>query len=36
MGTNGRELVEGFADEIEACQALEVVAQATRWGYRDL
>ncbi len=37
IGTNGRELVEEFAGEIEAGQALEVVAQAKRRrGYRDL
>jgi predicted DNA-binding WGR domain protein len=37
IGTNGRELVEEFASEIEAGQALEVVAQAKRRrGYRDL
>ena len=29
IGTNGRELVEEFAGEIEA-------GQAKRWGYRDL
>ena len=37
IGTNGRELVEEFAGEIEAGQALEAVAQAKRRrGYRDL
>jgi predicted DNA-binding WGR domain protein len=37
IGTNGRELVEEFASEIEAGQALEVVAQAKRRrGYQDL
>ncbi len=30
IGTNGRELVEEFAGEIEAGQALEAVAQAKR------
>ncbi len=30
IGTNGRELVEEFAGEIEAGLALEVVAQAKR------
>jgi predicted DNA-binding WGR domain protein len=29
-GTNGHELVEEFADEIKAEQALEAVAQAKR------
>jgi predicted DNA-binding WGR domain protein len=37
IGTNGQELVEVFATEIEAGQALEVIAQAKRRrGYRDL
>ena len=37
IGTNGRELVEEFGCEIEAGQALEVVAQAKRRrGYQDL
>ncbi len=37
IGTNGRELVEEFACEIEAGQALEAVAQAKRRrGYQDL
>jgi predicted DNA-binding WGR domain protein len=37
IGTNGRELVEEFAGEIEAGQALEAVAQAKRRrGYQDL
>ena len=37
IGTNGRELVEEFAGEIEASQALEAVAQAKRRReYRDL
>ncbi|HZA91914.1 MAG TPA: WGR domain-containing protein [Gemmatimonadales bacterium] len=37
IGTNGRELVEEFAGEIEAGQELEAVAQAKRRrGYRDL
>ena len=37
IGTNGRELVEKFAGEIEAGQELEAVAQAKRRrGYRDL
>jgi predicted DNA-binding WGR domain protein len=37
IGTNGQELVQVFADEIEAGQALETVAQAKRRrGYRDL
>jgi len=37
IGTNGRELVEEFAGEIEASQALEAVAQAKRRrGYQDL
>ena len=37
IGTNGRELVEEFASETEAGQALEAVAQAKRRrGYRDL
>ncbi len=37
IGTNGRELVEEFACELEAGQALEAVAQAKRrQGYLDL
>ena len=37
IGTNGQELVEVFATEIEAGQALEVFAAAKRRrGYRDL
>jgi predicted DNA-binding WGR domain protein len=37
IGTNGRELVEVFPDEIEAGQALEALAEAKRRrGYRDL
>ena len=37
IGTYGCELVEEFAGEIEAGQALEAVAQAKRRrGYRDL
>jgi predicted DNA-binding WGR domain protein len=37
IGTNGQELVEIFADELEAGQALEAVARAKRRrGYRDL
>jgi predicted DNA-binding WGR domain protein len=37
IGTNGQELVEVFATEIEAGQALEAVARAKRRrGYRDL
>ena len=37
IGTHGRGLVEEFAGEIEAGQALEAVAQAKRRrGYRDL
>jgi len=37
ISTTGRELVEEFAGEIEAGQALEAVAQAKRRrGYRDL
>jgi len=37
IGTNGRELVEEFAGEIAAGQALEVIAQAKRRrGYQDL
>ncbi len=36
-GTNGHELVEEFASDIEAGQALEAVAQAKRRrGYRDM
>jgi predicted DNA-binding WGR domain protein len=36
IGTRGQELVDVFADEIEAGQALEAVARAKRRGYRDL
>jgi len=37
IGTNGREMVEEFASEIEAGQALEALARAKcRRGYRDL
>jgi predicted DNA-binding WGR domain protein len=37
IGTNGQEMVEAFADEIEAGKALEAVARAKRRrGYRDL
>jgi predicted DNA-binding WGR domain protein len=37
IGTNGRELVEVFATEIEAGQALEAIARVKRRrGYRDL
>jgi predicted DNA-binding WGR domain protein len=37
IGTTGQEMVEVFADEIEAGQALEAVAQAKRKrGYQDL
>ena len=37
IGTNGQELVEVFATEIEAGQAVEAVAAAKRRrGYRDL
>jgi predicted DNA-binding WGR domain protein len=37
IGTNGQELVEVYATEIEASQALEAVARAKRRrGYRDL
>ncbi len=37
IGTNGRELVEEFAGELEAGRALEAAAQAKRRrGYRDL
>jgi predicted DNA-binding WGR domain protein len=37
IGTNGQELVEAFANEVEAGQALEAVARAKRRrGYRDL
>ena len=35
IGTNGQEM-EVFASEDEAGQALEVLAQAKRRGYRDL
>jgi predicted DNA-binding WGR domain protein len=37
IGTNGRELAEVFATEIEAGAALEALARAKRRrGYRDL
>jgi predicted DNA-binding WGR domain protein len=37
IGTNGQELVEIFADELEAGEALETIARAKRRrGYRDL
>jgi predicted DNA-binding WGR domain protein len=37
IGTNGQELVEVFADELEAGQALEAIARVKRRrGYRDL
>ncbi len=37
IGTKGQELVEIHADEVEAGQALEVVARAKRRrGYQDL
>jgi predicted DNA-binding WGR domain protein len=37
IGTNGQELVEVFADKIEAGRALEALAKAKRRrGYRDL
>jgi predicted DNA-binding WGR domain protein len=37
IGTSGQELVEVFATEIEAGQALEAIAQVKRRrGYRDL
>ena len=37
IGTTGQELVEIHADEIEAGQALEALAQVKRRrGYRDL
>ncbi len=37
IGTKGQEMVEVFADEIDAGQVLEVVAWAKRRrGYRDL
>jgi predicted DNA-binding WGR domain protein len=37
IGPNGQELVEDFTDEIEARNAPEAVARATRRrGYRDL
>lgn len=37
IGTNGRELVEEYATEIEAGPALEALAGAKRRrGYRDL
>jgi predicted DNA-binding WGR domain protein len=37
ISTKGQEMVEVFADEIEAGLALEAIAQAKRRkGYRDL
>jgi predicted DNA-binding WGR domain protein len=37
IGTNGRELVEEFASEIEAGEALEALARGKRRrGYQDL
>jgi predicted DNA-binding WGR domain protein len=37
IGTNGQEMVEVFADELEAGEALEAVAKAKRRRcYRDL
>ena len=37
IGTNGRELAQVFATEIEAGEALEALAKAKRRrGYRDL
>jgi predicted DNA-binding WGR domain protein len=37
IGTNGRELAEVFATEIEASEVLEALARAKRRrGYRDL
>jgi predicted DNA-binding WGR domain protein len=37
IGTSGREIVEVFADGIEAGQALEMLArEKRRRGYRDL
>jgi predicted DNA-binding WGR domain protein len=37
IGTNGQELVEVFADQIEAGEALEAIARVMRRrGYRDL
>jgi predicted DNA-binding WGR domain protein len=37
IGTHGRELVEVFATEIEAGEALEAITRAKRRrGYRDL
>jgi predicted DNA-binding WGR domain protein len=37
IGNNGQELVEVFADELEAGEALEAIARAKRRrGYRDL
>jgi len=37
IGTNGQELVEVFASEIETSQALEAIAQAKRRRcYQDL
>jgi predicted DNA-binding WGR domain protein len=37
LGTNGREIVQEYPSELEAEQALEVLARAKRRrGYRDL
>jgi predicted DNA-binding WGR domain protein len=37
IGTNGQKMVEVFDSELEAGQALEIIAQAKRRrGYRDL
>ena len=37
IGTNGQEMVEVFASEVEAGEALEALAQAKRRrGYQDL
>jgi predicted DNA-binding WGR domain protein len=37
IGSNGQELVEIFADELKAGEALEAIARAKRRrGYRDL
>jgi predicted DNA-binding WGR domain protein len=37
IGTNGQELAEEYADELEAGRALEAIAEAKRRrGYRDL
>jgi WGR domain len=36
IGTNGQELVQVFATEIEAGEALEAITRVKRQGYRDL